>query len=231
MADGVLYLRKDNAQTVQVDTSRRTTPDPNPAPSANPVGVTGNGERVLFMSPSELTDDANTGETGGVSTDAGRDLYSFDIASGDLTDLTVDTNPADDATGANVQTVLGATEDGSHIYFTATGVLAAGATAGHTSLYAWHDGQIDFVANADALDGIGFYFSPDGQHAVFTSRDQLTSYRNIDPSTGSPHAEVYRATLGGTLVCVSCRVDGSPPTGDASLPVYSGLSPVNRRGL
>ncbi len=225
-ADGVMYLRKGNATTVQVDTSRRTTADPNPAPPVNPVGVTGNGKSVLFTSSSELTNDANTGETGGVSSDAGRDLYSFDIASGDLTDLTADTNPADDATGANVQTVLGATQDGSHIYFTATGVLAAGATTGHTSLYVWHDGQIAFVANADALDANGFYFSSDGQHAVFTSSDQLTSYRNIDPSTGAPHAEVYRATLGGALVCVSCRADGSPPMGDASLPTYTGLSPV-----
>ncbi len=47
-----------------------------------------------------------------------------------LTDLTVDTNPADVATGANVEQVVGASRDASYVYFVATGNLASGADLG-----------------------------------------------------------------------------------------------------
>jgi hypothetical protein len=229
-AEGELYLRVDEAHTVRVGESQRTVdPDPNPSAERRVVRITVGGSKVLFTSSSELTNDANTGEGGGVETDAGNDLYIYDIASGELTDLTVDTNPADAATGANVQTTqegaqeVSATPDGSHAYFIAKGDLAAGATPGHPSLYAWHDGQIDFVAKADGIVGQGlpYYITPNGRHAVFTSTDSLTGYDNRDPVTRAPHPEVFEATLGSGVVCASCRADGSRPIGDSTLPPVS----------
>jgi hypothetical protein len=238
-ANGRLYLRKDGNTPVTIDGSQRTVnPDPNPLATPHTIGVTADGKKAFFLSKSELTNDANTGESGGVATDAGNDLYSYDTTTGVLTDLTVGTDPADAATGANVRNVAGITEDGSYIYFTATGKLAPGATSGQESLYVWHDGQIEFLAPADGLVRNPFTqfppaqpifaISPDGQHYVFVSTSSLTGYDNTDPSTGNPHSEVFKGTLGKGIVCASCRLDGSRPTGDSTLSLYTGLPPAHR---
>jgi hypothetical protein len=236
MTEGKLYMRvEDEERTVEATASQRTiNPDPNPGPSLAHVaegnalflgGTNAAGSKVMFVAHSELTNDANTGSSGGVATDAGADLYSYDVASDHLTDLTVDTDSADAATGAGVQQVLGATPDGSYIYFTATGHLAPGAQPGHTSLYVWHGGEVDFVANASGLSGVSLGLgvprlpvTPDGRHVVFASTDSLTGYDNTDPATGRPHAELFLATLGSGLQCVSCRVNGTRPTADSTLP-------------
>jgi hypothetical protein len=234
-AEGKLYLHIEDEPSVEVSASQRTVdPDPNPGPGVaeiaeyNPqllAGITKDGSKVLFVAHSELTNDANTGSSGGVATDAGADLYSYDVSSGKLTDLTVDTSPVDAATGAGVRQVLGATSDGSYIYFTATGHLAPGATPGHIALYVWHNGQITFVTNEQGFPvqgGYGgvprFYLTPDGQHSVFASTESLTGYDNNDPVTGQPHAEIFEATLGAGIQCVSCRPDGAPPTADSNMP-------------
>jgi hypothetical protein len=236
-ANGQLFVRVNDAQTVEVGATQRTVdPDLNPAAPISGQGITSDGSRILFTSRSELTNDANTGESGGVATDVGNDIYSYDMASGTLKDLTPDTNPDDAATGANVQTVFGASADGSYGYFTATGNLAPGAQAGHKSLYRWHGDQIEFIANADGLTGIDggqirVYMTPDGRHFAFASTDRLTGYDNTDPVTGLPHYEVYKASVGAPLVCVSCRADGSPPIGNSSLPEYFALSGASNRDM
>ena len=102
-----LYLRRNGASTVEVSVSKRSTPDPNPVAPAIAVGIAADGSRVLFTSRSELTDDANTGRTLGVPNDQGNDIYSYDVGSGALTDLTVDDDPADVAAGADVEKVVG----------------------------------------------------------------------------------------------------------------------------
>jgi len=233
MADGDLYVRIDDTRTLEVSATQRTiNPDPNPGPNvvAKDIGhgeyfsgITADGSKVLFLARAELTNDANTGATAGVANDAGADLYSYDVASRELTDLTADTNPADGATGANVEQVLGASPDGSYIYFTATGALARGGTAGQTSLYVWHEGSIAFVADGDGLVRPNntllppLYVTPDGRHAVFASTTSLTGYDNADPLTGQPHAEIFEARIGAGLECVSCHVNGTRPTADTTL--------------
>jgi hypothetical protein len=246
VADGRMYLRIEDQHTVEVSGTQRTVdPDPNPGPNVATIsptdsgrflgGVTADGSKVLFVAHAELTNDANTGSSGGVASDAGADLYSFDVASGVLSDLTADTNPADAATGAGIQQVFGATSDGSYVYFTATGDLAPGATPGHTSLYVWHEGTISFVADAGGLFlllgdlcscGVPrFYMTPDGRHVVFSSTESLTGYDNHDPVTGQPHAELFEANFGAGVVCVSCRVDGTRPTADTYVP-RGGIAPA-----
>src|SRR4029078_1664732 len=58
------------------------------------------------------------------------DLYRYDVASGNLTDLTTA-----DADGAGVLGVLGGMNTGSRVYFAANGALAPGATDGQPNLY------------------------------------------------------------------------------------------------
>ncbi len=150
--------------------------DPNPPAEAVSAGISADGQTVLFTSANELTEDANTGESGGVPNDAGSDLYSYDVASGELTDLTVDTEPADVATGADVEEVLGASPDAAYVYFVARGKLATGATSGERNLYVEHDGAIEFIAT-DPEPGAHFYVTPDGLHAAFTTTAPQSALR------------------------------------------------------
>jgi hypothetical protein len=222
LGGGTLYLREHGSNTVEPTASQRTIePDPNPPAPAASVGVNQPGTEAFFISHSELTNDAFTGRSGGVSTDAGADLYSYDIQTGKLNDLTVDRKPEDEATGANVTDVVGASKDGSYIYFTATGNLAPGGDSGASNLYVEHDGSISLIATEPGFApriGIenGFYVTPDGRHAAFLSVASLTGYDNVNPSTGQQAGEVFAYTYGGNLVCASCRPDGTPPTGSAT---------------
>jgi hypothetical protein len=208
-----LFLRIDGSQTVEVSASQRNIdPDPNPTAEAIAAGISADGSEVLFTSASELTEDAYTGRTGGLANDRGADLYSYDVVSGKLTDLTVDENPADVAAGADVEQVVGASRDASYIYFVAHGNLAPGATSGERNLYVEHEGEIDFVGTdpaAGSASSAPFYVTPDGHHAAFATTEPQTGYDN------DGFAEVYRYTFGSGLECASCRPSGEPPSGSA----------------
>lgn len=234
-----LYARIDESETVEVSASQRNV-NPDTRQPALSVGVTADGSKILFVSTEELTNDAYTGrDGGGARNHAGYDLYSYDTATGHLSDLTADHDPADAAAGAQVEIVRQngipfapvtlAAADGSVVYFLARGDLAPGGAPGRRSLYVWHEGRIDFVAPAAGIpESISstaptWWASPDGKHLAFPSTESLTGYDNTDPLIGRPHVEVYEYNLGGSLICASCRTDGTRPTGDASLPVTGGL--------
>ena len=92
---------------------------------------------------------------------SGQDLYQYDTGSGVLTDLTVDHN---DPGGAQLQGVLGASADGSYVYFVADGVLASGASPGtcatttgdsstsSCNLYVAHNGVTKFIASLSSAN-------------------------------------------------------------------------------
>jgi hypothetical protein len=97
----------------------------------------------------------------------GNDLYRYDTDAGageHLSDLTVDTNPGD-PNGAEVQGVLGISEDGSYVYLAANGDLDGAGPAvpgdcrhtnsrlsysGICNLYLLHGGETTFIARLDA---------------------------------------------------------------------------------
>jgi hypothetical protein len=233
-----LYLRINDERTVQVDQSQAQVPDPNPRQPSIPLGVTRNGATVLFTSYSELTDDANTGESGGVPTDAGANLYSFDTRTGELTDLTVATKPEDAAAGAAIQfiplafdgaPIAEANPEGNYLYFVAKGNLAPGGVSGRESLYVWHEGSIEFIAPAAGLvasrESLPFHMSSDGSHVAFATTESLTGYNNSDAKTGAPDAEIFVWSRHTGLECASCRPDGSRPTAESSLPSTGAADP------
>jgi hypothetical protein len=146
------------------------------------------GSKVFFTDAKKLTPGANANDLY---------LYDFDRPEGErLTDLTAN------ATAATVQGVLGASEDGSYVYFAATGVLPAAPnarnespSAGRGNLYVWHQGEgLRFIAsltilppdNANwvaTLAGSGnaprtARVSADGRHLVFRTAESLTGYDN-----------------------------------------------------
>jgi len=166
-----IYLRKGlvsaSPETVAVSASRSGTPDPNGPQPAAFAEATPNGRYAFFLSSGKLTDDATTG-----TADEGKDLYRFDASTGTLTDLVVDTQ---DPAGAEVQGVLGSSEDGSVVYFVANGVLGDGSEKGatlgncanlgeniprHCNLYRYSESagqpKIRFIGQLNGSGGFGF---------------------------------------------------------------------------
>jgi hypothetical protein len=163
--DTELYDRIDGSQTIEVSA---------PAPgaestdcethggvcSAQPTqfwAASAGGSVVYFTSKAALTKESHTGPE---PANPGNDLYRYDLESRTLTDLTPDAYNEEgdqEANGASVLGVVGASEDGSYVYFVADGRLAQGASAGDPNLYVWHgatadSGSVQFIATLAAPD-------------------------------------------------------------------------------
>jgi hypothetical protein len=141
------------------------------------------GSRVFFTDCRKLTAESTAvpskdcGQAGNEQEEKlpkGNDLYEYNLATGQLTDLTVDHN-ASDPLRADVQGVVGASENGEYVYFVADGVLTnepnargehatsgdcdKGALAGEKSvigcnLYLRHAGVTTFIATLSAEDNL-----------------------------------------------------------------------------
>lgn len=221
--DGRIYMREDGTRTVEVSKSQRTEPDSEGPEPATYVTANAEGSLVYFTSCAKLTNNSTAEAVpmgfgrscygGNVSSSAGEDLYQYNVNTGILTDLTVahgefkffsGNNTPLQLHGAAVVGVLGASEDGSYVYFAARGVLAPGATTGpgldgtppvtlegdgNYNVYLWHDGEISFVASlqeheeadekdfVEALTERTSRVSPNGLLA-FQSTRSLTGYDN-----------------------------------------------------
>jgi hypothetical protein len=202
-----------------------------------------NGSLVYFTSKAALTKESNTGPElpSGPGANPGDDLYRYDVNTQTLADLTVDTKDPD---GADVLGVAGASDDGSYIYFVATGELAVGASSGEPNLYVWHEtaegGTVRFIATLrapseeellDIEEGIaGEAFPYHSDVADWTSRPtELQAYvtpdgRNlafmsVEPLTGyenkTDHEVFEYSAETGQLLCASCDANDVPPLGSA----------------
>ena len=231
-----LYVREDNVRTTQVNVSQASSPDPNGEKPAAWMAATPSGSVVFFTSCEKLTDDSTAvstsadscTETAGSPPHAvqGSDLYAYDTETGELTDLTVDSSGSDPR-GADVVGVLGASADGSDVYFAAAGVLADGATPGSCTIrqeggacniYLSHEGSISFIAqvNDASRDWLAHFTTGTGADKtsrvsasgalVFTAREKLSSYDNQGAT------EIYRYAPGDAApTCVSCNPTGAAP--------------------
>jgi hypothetical protein len=189
------------------------------------------GSRIFFTDGEQLTKDSNAqhGEA---------DLYECLIvqvagkSTCELTDLTTGHDPGETA---DVQELmLGASEDGSYIYYVADGVLASGASpgdcknnpSGACNLYVAHEtGGVwttTFIATLAAGDHPDWsipQFHPsgvsrDGRFLAFMSQRSLTGYDSRDAVTGNPDEEVYLYDAStGRVSCASCDPTGARPVG------------------
>lgn len=155
-------------------------------------------------------------------------LQRYDVASQATTTLSSDGEPAD-GSDAQVLGVVGASDDLSRVYFTASGQLVAGkGVPGRRNLYLSTDGDVRFIttlSDGDAqysLDSVvGFptlgqrAVSSDGRRLAFVSTGQLTDYDN----DGNPEVYVYDDTT-ATLSCPSC----AGPPGSSRLVADSGTN-------
>jgi hypothetical protein len=200
---GQIYLRQGlngpAPSTVQVSASQRLTPDPNGAKPAAFISATPSGSIAFLTSCEKLTDDSTAVSTVAstcATAEQGSDLYAYDAASGELTDLTVD--HAGNPRGADVRGVIGASDDGSYVYFVANGDLddTGSATLGNCkgtnantstlsgacNLYLAHDGTIEFLARLDSSGDDGL--SDAASWAPSQDRANKNSARPVGSSTG-----------------------------------------------
>jgi hypothetical protein len=191
-----------------------------------------NGSSVFFTDVQPLTESSGA-EPAAPGRAARADLYECQIVLEgaklhcDLTDLT----PANGSEGARVQGgVLGASADGTWIYFVADGVqsstqnaLGQSAAAGKPNLYVRHAGVTRFITTLSGGDSNDWNedlssqptrVAPNGEWLEFMSQASLTGYDNRDAESGSPVAEVfiYDAST-NRLSCASCVPTGARPVG------------------
>ncbi len=207
-------------------------------PDAILQGASTDGSLVFFSDSQALLPGAD-----------GTDLYVCEVseAHGELAcalrDLTVDAN-AGEAAGV-FGTSPGVSEDGSYVYFMATGVLAPGAVAGAGNMYVVHRSGAGWGAPAlvtvmayapgntcQEEDGHDWTYkadcrtarvSPNGQWLAFMSDESLTGYDMHDASSGVSDQEVYLySAAAGRLVCASCNPSGARPHGVQDGSVESG---------
>ncbi|HEY5343374.1 MAG TPA: hypothetical protein VIJ66_06910 [Solirubrobacteraceae bacterium] len=247
---GQLYMRENGTSTVRISASQRTSPDPNgPRPAAFMAASPG-GSEVYFTTCEKLTNDStavsNT-EPSCTNTSQGQDLYAYDVATGALSDLTVD-QTAGDPLGAAVQGVLGqgeSSEGGSYVYFVANGVLAVGASPGNChgvhfegtcNLYMWHDGTVRLIAELNAgrsahstsngLGSLAWYprFSAEDQYEKMSrvTPDGKTllfaSNRQLTAYDSAGYSQFYRYdAVNGDLTCTTCSPRATASTGEPTL--------------
>jgi WD40-like Beta Propeller Repeat len=218
--EGLLLRDTATGETIRLDAPQGSGLSPVPPGQANFQTASADGSRIFFTSGLPLTEDASEPA-----------LYEYDLnapVGSRLTDLSVDENAGE---AAGVSSVLGASEDGSYVYFAASGVLAPSAS--HvactvepcaTNLYVRHDGTTRFVAGLGAEDspdwvlsggnGLTARVSPNGQWLVFMSNRDLTGYDATDAVSGRPDEEVYLYDAStGKLACASCNPTGARPVG------------------
>lgn len=220
------------ACTVQVD--RAEVGAKGPSGGGEFLTANDDGSKVFFTDARRLTTDSTAAP-------GAPDLYEYNLNAPEgerLTDLSV---PIDATTTADVQGLVGISEDGAWVYFVADGVLTAGENKegrepveGQPNLYVSHEGDTGFVATLSSEDGdvVGLHenedtgdwsgdpgrrtaeVSADGQSVVFMSRMPLTGYDSVLDGTPLEEVFVYDANA-DRLLCASCSPSGEPPVAPA----------------
>jgi len=159
-----LYMREATTTTVPI-------PPTPPGANADSVyaGATPDGSQVFFWTPDQLLP---------ADTDSSVDLYRYDVATESLTRVTAASVPAE----GDLQSPVFTSDDGSRVYFMASGDLAPGeGTSGTERTWIYAGGTISLVANARVLftDGEGgtvctpTQLTPDGSLLAFQTGKQL----------------------------------------------------------
>ncbi|HEX4806913.1 MAG TPA: hypothetical protein VFU94_13525 [Conexibacter sp.] len=226
---GRLFMRVDGTSTVQLNVSERSTPDS--YVPAQYLGASVDGSRVFFRTTEALTNDAPVD---------GRKIYMYDTtkpasAPDNLTLISVDHEPSDQG---DVEAMIGVSDDGRYVYFTAAGQLVAGrpVLGSGRGIYVWHDGSLAYVGRAPILSALSEIatnnvnwalalgqarVTPDGRHLLFSTNNGagLTGYDQgacqSQLGTGCRELYVYSADS-GDLECASCNPTGAPATAMAA---------------
>ena len=235
-----IYARVNNTETVTISTPECGGKcEHEESEAATYQGASADGSKIFFTTKEQLV----PGDT-----DEREDLYEYDFANPPahrLVDVSGeglgDTTPG---SGAAVQGVIGASEDGSHVYFAAEGVLTtlpnglgqvARTVSGReegVNVYAYdtQSGDTRFVASLPASDE-GLWggstlegalarkiqlaqITPDGRYLVFDSFAKLITTGPEADTGGAQQVYRYDYETGG-IVRVSVGHNGFADNGNA----------------
>jgi hypothetical protein len=203
---------------------------------ANYAGAAVDGSRVFFTTAQQLVNG---------DTDSTPDLYACDILPGTPAPVGAAnhcaslTEVSGVASGANVQSVVKVSADGSRVYFVAEGAVLAGnpgandetAVAGNHNLYVWTknaahpEGQTEFVGAIDANGVTGAQTTADGRYLVFSTTSSLVSSGPGADTDG--RADIYRFDAESeTMQRVSTSISGT----GGNDPGFDAISPQSQRG-
>jgi hypothetical protein len=179
------------------------------------------GSRVVFTDRQPLTASSTVGKP---------DLYECEIVeeANELKCRLSDLTSSGTVGAGQVNGVVGASDDGSWVYFVAG-----------TTLYVDHGGTTRTVAVLSSADKVDWDFqalpymtarvSPDGRWLAFMSQRELTGYNTHDAVTGESDEEVYLYDAdanggAGKVVCASCDPTGARPVGIEYNKIGEGLA-------
>lgn len=197
---------------------------PGAALAAQAGAVSGDGSRIYFVAAGNLSlrqgaqikqVDTAAGGGGKFETASADGEVAFFTTGAHLWRYVAATDTATDLTpGGGVIGVLGASSDGSYLYYLAADGVHLIHGAANTKIATAAD-----ASNYPPTTGTA-RVSADGTHLVFLSSASLTGYDNTDRKTGLPDSEVflYDAAGAGQLTCVSCRPSGLQPAGSSTIP-------------
>ncbi len=185
--------------------------------------ATKDGSRAFFLAGTGLTPAGKGAEsTCEPESGEGCNLYEYNLE----TNVLIDLSASEESGGGAVVGFIGASEDGSHVYFAARGELVPGRgrsfaenkVDGSYSIYGEENGKISYVgviaegrASREAVT-VGTAqtskVSADGRFLLFESTAVVTGY-----APGGLAREAYLYDSGANAdptVCISCRPDGKP---------------------
>jgi len=214
-----LYVRVNNGETGETLQLDKHQSGPGTGSGEGKFwSASSDGSAAYFTDKERLVSGANpaSGEP---------DLYRYRLGvKNPLTDITKGAGPG------NVQGVIGASDDGSYVYFVAKAALPGGqeenaagqkAKVSEDNLYLFHEGSLTFIATLAPQDSkdwsanpreLSARVSPDGKHLGFLSiaAKRLTGYDNEVPAPAE-HCK-YELTIEGNASFV-----GSPLCAQAFL--------------
>jgi NHL repeat/WD40-like Beta Propeller Repeat len=248
-ARGRLYMRDTTRkETLRIDSAEAGLKAPEGG--ATFQLATEDGSKVFFTDANRLTKDATAKGNS-------PDLYQCTIilSAGKLAcqlkDLSVDSHNGE---AADVQgAVIGASDDGQHVYFVARGRLTEGAVSGScpdgtegqcfnlyeadtqsgskrlVAVLSEGDAPDWFASGGTNLGEMTARVSPNGRYLAFMSQRSLTGFDNRDAHSGARDQEVFLSdNETGLLRCASCDPSGQRPEGAFDEGGFPGLL-VDRR--
>lgn len=198
--------------------------NPGAALAAQAGAVSSDGSRVYFTEAGKLYLRegaaaprllAEGGEFQSASADGAIAFYTTEEAPGELHLFRYQAKSgASESLGGGVKGLLGASADGSTVYFQDQGALRewqAGATTTVAS-----GPQAALASDYPPATGTA-RVSPDGRRALFLSMEELTGFDNRDATTGQADSEVFLWSSGAGLACISCNPTGERPAGPSTI--------------
>jgi Tol biopolymer transport system component len=213
-APGEVYLREDGATTTHVSASQRTDCAGDPTcggdgvadPVSDPDGpgqvrfetASSDGSVVYLQSCRKLTDDS----TGNCGLPYREELFRYDVASGELTNLTPQSALALGMCTSQCG-VIGASKDGEYVYLADVEQPGVGGTT--QTAYVWHGGTITEVGPAYTARRLNVTPYIEGPRTSRVSDDgRFLVWLNQVGDTDDDRLYIYDAQEDQS-VCLSCR--------------------------